>query len=270
MSIDKQKWQERVHLDEFHRACPDFPPGEIEALDPPAPDFFVGDENNWIGIEVLEFYTDSGKNESKPDKERRSELKEREVLQQRVVNHSKVKYATQNGEPIRVAVGFNDDQRLVGRDSERVADLIVTRVLESLDSTEEHSFVIKDGLPAQVSSLLVFRDQRKSMWSALTGGFFCQSPECRLQGEINVKNSNYACYRKSRENCSQVWLLVVADLVTPASWVELSEGLKSHCFESAFDKTFLFQQFDQCVTKLNTKPPMNDRPSDKRGISTDV
>lgn len=57
----------------------------------------------------------------------------------------------------------------------------------------------------------------------------------------------------SREKCGGVWLLLVVDAWRVSSLLEVPDRTKEEIYRSPFDRTFLFELQDRCITELKTK-----------------
>jgi hypothetical protein len=114
-------------------------------------------------------------------------------------------------------------------------------------------------LPQEVASLNVDRQINfsKNSWTSVQAAFVPTITPPELQQIMRTKEAKVLSYR---QQCREVWLLIVARGFEPSTHVDLESELESHEFETTFDRVFFLHHADAYVAELRVRPSGPDRP----------
>jgi len=241
---NQKKAKERILLEKFKNAYPDFPTGDIE--DTEEPDFLIGD----VGIEITRFMHDeAGEGGSKARKNEHS--------QKTVIEKAKTKFEGKVSTPYVVIFSWRRNAELNSKNIEAVA----TELADLIEKVTEHGtqhLVYVDKRQISQPSLIPLIDGaavRKlddgahNAWSGTDGSLIGISQK-QLALRISEKNPKLAAYKKQ---CKTVWLVIVADGETLASMADLNEDSPQMAIETEFDRVFFFNARDRKIVRLPIK-----------------
>jgi hypothetical protein len=244
----ERRAEERSHLMRFLEALPDSPPGSREFRD--KPDLLISTPGHRIGIEHTQLIR-------KHESATRPFLKEAESLEDRCVDHAKEAFERRGGRPLFVYPHFN--RRAFRKAEIEGLALQLAAAVEEILATdpapqrhvEAWSFnrVALHPLPPQIEYLWVDDACGESLWGAVRADGVLFLDRDRIQVEINVKEAKVAGYR---QECDEVWLLLVSHGFSPATELRLPENIGEERFASTFDRVFYFNNFTHSVVELRT------------------
>jgi hypothetical protein len=229
------KTRKLIHLQHFKEICGFFPDGEIEK-NREKPDFIVHAEDNLLGIEHTEIFQ-SGISGGES-------LQAQDALALRVVSQASALYSRDNNKPLYVQIMFRPKVNIRKQDVTRLAD-IVARLIEktpltpgipiSLKRTRENS----NYFPIEIAMIHLYShpNGNESLWRCSSAGFIPEITANYLQEKIDQKEEKYDVYRSQ---CSELWLLIVADDLRIPSFLDMSGSASLHHYRTRFDRIFFF------------------------------
>jgi hypothetical protein len=238
--------EERSHLMRFLDALPDSPAGSREFRD--KPDMVITTSGHRIGIEHTQLIR-------KHESAARPFPKEAESLEDRCVDHAKELFERRGGRSLFVYPHFNH-RAFRKAEVEGLALQLAAAVEEILATdpaprrhVEAWSFnrVALHPLPPQIEYLWVDDARGESLWGAVRADGVLVLDRDRIQAEISLKEAKVAGYR---QECDEVWLLLVSDGFSPATELRLPENIEEERFVSTFDRLFYFNNFSHKVVEL--------------------
>jgi len=107
-------------------------------------------------------------------------------------------------------------------------------------------------LPQEVASLSVDRriDFSKNSWTSVRGAFVPTLTPPQLQKLIRNKEAKVSSYR---QQCQEVWLLIVARGLEPSTHVDLGPEVEGYQFESGFDRVFFLHHANEYIAELRVR-----------------
>ena len=75
-------------------------------------------------------------------------------------------------------------------------------------------------------------------------------PSDLVLARINQKNDKVGKYR---EQCDEIWLLIVVDGFLPSTWFDVSGEALKQTYQSSFDRTYLFDFQKKKAIRLSTQ-----------------
>lgn len=241
--IKDKRFRERFQLKAFIERFAEFPEGNQD-WDHENPDLRVQTASGKLGIEHTSPYSDNADNSTKG-----SPKKAQESLQWSVIKSALTKYAESEKPPVSVGVWFDVATPLTGKTSSGVADAIAHAVQNIVSanglrdlgklSRREYERRFADSLPPEILRIELRREQRTEfvVWYPRPPSTVSELTVPNLQAKIQDKELRLAEYRK---NCDEVWLLIASEGLFPSSNFVLSDGLRSHAFQTQFDRVFYF------------------------------
>ena len=108
-------------------------------------------------------------------------------------------------------------------------------------------------LPEEVGSLTVDRriNFSKNSWTSVRGGFVPTLTSSELQKIMRDKEAKVPSYR---QECQEVWLLIVAHGFEPSTFGELGPQQEDYEFGSSFNRVFFLHHADEYVAELRVQP----------------
>jgi len=248
MNTDKNKEKkihERKHFDLFRKACDCIPDGVIEESDPL--DFLIHYDQSILGIEHTEYFekNKSGFAFSKKD----------ESLQERIKNNLGP-HCNQIGlPPTFLSIKWKPNKPLT---ISRVKPLIYDIVgLINIHMPEEGKSVFlssknfkRNEFPSELIGLSIYRSTKIDSTSvtAFVATWENSIEVDELKNIIVEKEKKLPLYR---DKCDDVWLLIVAEGISPSSITKLKNSVYNYSFNSQFDRIFFFDLYNYYkVTEL--------------------
>jgi len=241
---NQKKAEERLLLEKFKNAYPDFPMGEIEETE--EPDFLIGD----VGIEITRFMHDEAAKGG--SKARKNERYQREVIEK-----AKSKFEARVSLPYMVIISWRSGTdpnfgniETVTNELANFIDEITNHGTQPYIIVDEHRVSQPSLIPLINGAGLVKREAgEESVWSGTDGRLIGISQK-QLELRISEKNQKLAAYKKQ---CKTVWLVIVADGETLASMADLNEDSPQMAIETEFDRVFFFNASDRKIVRLPIK-----------------
>jgi hypothetical protein len=245
-----KKAMERAYLERFRVNFADFPDGEVVLSE--HPDFLVKTQSRWIGIELTEYHV------QEPVEDWGSPMRALEGTEDRVLRTASEQYQSKGLPPVVVSVLWHPHQALDRRRIPELAADLTNLVQEHLPETG-HSVTIRRchpawrSLPQEVASLTVVRRKSisKNSWTSVRGAFVPTLTPSELQQIMWNKEAKVLSYR---QQCREVWLLIVARGLEPSTHVDLGSEVVVHEFETTFDRVFFLHHADEYVAELRLRP----------------
>jgi hypothetical protein len=245
MTLESQKIEEILLVEQLRRRLGGVPPGQLEPADEPDVLFVV--PGHRTGIEVTELHQRPKPGEGP----RRAQESERLgiVLRARALAES-------SGMPVvDVAVHFNDSVRISKGDREALVNGLVDLVRDNVPVMGE-SVVLElwrqrgRSLPP-TRMVRIWRAEvlTRHHWAVPDSGWVQMDFVAELQDAIDDKNARYATYV---QHCEECWLLVTASGGRPSGLFEPSHTTKDHVYRSSFARTFFLEAFSGTLVELKT------------------
>jgi hypothetical protein len=107
-------------------------------------------------------------------------------------------------------------------------------------------------MPQEIISLTISRrrSMEKNFWVSNRGGFVPELGPADFEEIIRKKEGKVSSYQ---QNCSQVWLFIVANGFEPSTHCSLAREIEGFQFDTKFDRVFFLHYFDGFVVELSTK-----------------
>jgi len=229
-----KKETERDHLLRFKEALADFPEGSIVATE--CPDFVVETEQANVGIEVTNLYRNGGGS-------RGSQLRALESLQDYTLRQASQLYEAKEALPfVEVSVSWSFHTPVTKVRVQHIAGTLARLVAAHLPDPGEQAFLgYLDStwklLPQEVDHIFVSRPASlpENAWGSSRGAAVPKLDPQDIHNAISAKEKKLSSYR---QQCSQAWLLIVADGLAPSNHFEWTQEVGDTCFETAFDRVF--------------------------------
>jgi hypothetical protein len=108
-------------------------------------------------------------------------------------------------------------------------------------------------LPQEVASLRIDRriEFSKNSWTSVRGAFVPTVTPPELQQIMWKKEAKAPSYR---QQCREVWLLIVARGFEPSTFGDLGSEAEAHEYATAFDRVFFLHHVDELVAELRIRP----------------
>ena len=246
-----QKAREWAYLQRFREKFADFPEGEVVPSE--HPDFLIKAQPRWIGIELTEYHV------LEPSEGRGSPTRALEGTEDKVLRTASEQYQSKGLPPVVVNVLWHPHRALDRRRIPELAADLADLVQENVPGPNQ-SVTIRDRdrlaerpLPQEVASLTVVRRKSisKNSWTSVRGAFVPTLTPSELQQIMWNKEAKVLSYR---QQCREVWLLIVARGFEPSTHVDLGSEIEVHEFESSFDRVFFLHHADEYVAELRLRP----------------
>ena len=107
-------------------------------------------------------------------------------------------------------------------------------------------------LPQEVASLRVDRriNFSKNLWTSVRGAFVPTLAPPELQQIMRNKDAKVPSYR---QQCQEVWLLIVGRGFEPSTFGDLGPEVEAHEFERSFDRVFFLHHADELVRRTRRR-----------------
>jgi hypothetical protein len=245
-----KKAMERAYLQRFRENFAGFPEGEVVSSE--SPDFLIKSQPRWIGIELTEYHV------QEPDEGRGSRMRAQERTEDRVLLRASEQHQSKGLPPVAVYVLWNPHRAFRRRRIQELATVLADLVQEHLPELG-HEITIRRGhrawrsLPQEVASLSVDRriNFSKNSWTSVRAAFVPTITPPELQKIVRNKEAKVPSYR---QECQEVWLLIVAHGFEPSTYGELGPEVDDHEFETSFDRVFFLHHADEYVAELPVRP----------------
>jgi hypothetical protein len=248
-----KKAVERAYLQRFRVNFADFPEGEVVLSE--QPDFLVKTQSRWIGTELTEYHVEE------PDEGWGSPMRALEGTEDKVLRTASDRYQSRGLPPVVVNVLWHPHQALDRRRIPELAADLANLVQEHLSETGRSVTIRRrrhpawQSLPHEVASLTVVRRKSisKNSWTSVRGAFVPTLTPPELQQIMWNKEAKVLSYR---QQCREVWLLIVARGFEPSTHVDFGSEVEVHEFETTFDRVFFLHHADEYVAELRLRPPL--------------
>lgn len=242
-----KKARELAHLEHFRQICPVFPKGEIEKTE--SPDFLVRGGSRLLGIEHTEIF--------QPGRPHGGSLQAQDSLAQKAVARARELWMEAVGRPLLVQILFHPRVKIAKENIDAIAEAIARAVEKTTIEPGEVVMLKRTGvtqvfLPREVVHIAIRRPlidkKEEDLWRCSSSGWIPELPPQEIQDVIDKKGRKLANYTL---NCSEVWLLIVADAARLPATVDLSESALLHVYTTRFDRVFFFSNADRRYAELN-------------------
>ena len=245
-----QKARERAYLQRFRQDFADFPEGELVPSE--HPDFLVITHQERVGIELTEYHV------QEPGEGHGSRMRAQERTEDKVLQMASEQHQLKGLPPVAVHVLWNPHRALGRRRIQEIATVLADLVQEHLPelgheaAIRHHHHPAWRSLPQEVGSLTVDRriNFSKNSWTSVRGGFVPTLTPLELQKIVRDKEAKVPSYR---QQCREVWLLIVARGFEPSTFGDLGPEVEGYRFESGFDRVFFLHYFDASVSELHVR-----------------
>jgi hypothetical protein len=246
-----QKAREGAYLQRFRENLASFPEGEV--VPSKHPDFLVKTQPRWIGIELTEYHV------QEPDEGWGSPMRALEGTEDKVLRTASEQYQSKGLPPVVVNLLWHPHQALDRRRKSKLATDLANLVQEHLPELG-HRVAIRyrrhpawRSLPQEVESLTVDRQVNfsENSWTSVRGASVPTLTPPELQQIMWNKEAKMLSYR---QQCREVWLLIVARGFEPSTHVDLGSEVEVHEFETTFDRVFFLHHADEYVAELRLRP----------------
>jgi hypothetical protein len=237
----KNKEHERLCLELFKEAYPDFPEGKILADEnQEKPDIIVLTLNGKIGIEITAII-------DKKQKRAESEC-EKAVIEARKI------YEELGLPKLQVSVHIGSEESINKKTRKQfakaVAKLVANNIpLGSSHVTLENKWNDLVNFPYEINAILILQHPSLSInhWHVPSGGFCREDFAGELQGVLDEKETKIQGYAP---DCTEQWLVVVAENMSASTFFDPSAKTINHLYKSSFDKVFLLELFKAKLFEL--------------------
>jgi hypothetical protein len=253
-----KKAREQAYLERFRENFADFPEGEVVPFE--HPDFLIKTQSRRIGIELTEYHV------QEPDEGWGSPMRAREGREDKVLRTASKRYQSKGLPAVAVHIHWNSHQVFSSRSVQELAADLADLVQELLPEPG-HEAAIRHrrhpawrSLPQEVTSLSIDRRRNfsKNVWTSVRGASVPTLAPPELQQIImRTKGAKVPSYR---QQCREVWLLIVARGFEPSTFGDLGSEVEVHEFETTFDRVFFLHHADEYVAELRVHPRGLDRP----------
>lgn len=242
--MEKQKKRKELQqLETFRSLFPEFPVGREIITE--RPDFIIEDQTRRTGIEVTSIF-------HKPRRNGVPLQKQESERQQLVTEASKV--YTASGHPkAHVSIHFAGDSKFHKHNRPVYARTIANLVASKIQIIDRHGYVENDyqsaeTFPFEIHSLHIYRSEAldTTFFSIPVAGFVQEDFVSIIQEKLIEKDE---ALRKYQE-CTEYWLLILAEWSAPSSFFNPSQQTLSHEYTSTFDRVFFLNIFGRKLSQL--------------------
>ena len=246
-----QKAREWAYLQRFRENFADFPEGEVVSFE--HPDFLIKSQSRWIGIELTEYHV------QEPDKGWGSPMRAQEGTEDKVLRTASTQYQSKGLPAVAVHVHWNSHRVFSSRRVQGLAADLADLVQEHLPEPG-HEAAIRHrrhpawrSLPQEVTSLSIDlrKNFSKNSWTSVRGASVPTLTPPELQQIMRTKEAKVLSYR---QQCREVWLLIVARGFEPSTFGDLGPEVEGYRFESGFDRAFFLHHANEYVAELHVRP----------------
>jgi hypothetical protein len=243
-----QKARERAYLQRFRENLADFPEGEVVPSE--HPDFLIKAQPRWIGIELTEYVQES-------DEDLGSPMRAQERTEDKVLLTASQQHQSKGLPPVAVHVLWHLHQALDRRRIQELAAALADLVQRHLPETGRNVTIRRRhpawrSLPQEVAYLSVDRriNFSKNSWTSVRGAWVPTLTPPQLQKLMRNKEAKVPSYR---QQCREVWLLIVARGLEPSTHVDLGPEVEGYRFKSGFDRIFFLHHANEYVAELRLR-----------------
>jgi hypothetical protein len=244
-----KKRREEAHLLRFRKNVAGFPRGEVITHE--HPDFLVKTHHGRIGIELTEYVRE-------PDEVGGSAMRAQERTEDRVLLTASRQHQSKGMPPVMVQVFWDLHTGPARSKVRELADALVDLVERNLPEAA-HRVIIGYPhpewrfLPQEVVTLFIDRrlDLSSNQWTSVRWGLLPTLIPAKLQKIMRKKEAKVPSYR---QECQEVWLLIVAHGFEPSTHCKLGPEVEDHEFETGFDRVFFLHHANEYVTELRVRP----------------
>lgn len=245
--MPKQKDIEMQQLSLFRNLISDFPTGNL-IDDGEEPDFLIKGTTTTIGIELTELHHAPSPGIHP--------LQAVESMRRRVVQQAEKIYEAKDGPPIRCTVHMHGPlikKDEIGLIASAIADLAIQNIPSSNSSIELDDFSVQATLDSRVSAVSIHRmDCITEPFFSAPGSTWLPSISAQdIARALSPKEMRYSTYRAK---CDAVWLVIVTDYSTMATWFDFPQDAAPLAISTAFDRVYLLGGFGRKVLPLPILP----------------
>jgi len=242
----QNKQQERHFVEVFKAVFKDFPEGEILCDEnQERPDALVKNEHGSTGIEVTRIL--------------HQQLRQTESETESLVAEASRIYQKRNLPNLHLGVTLGSE-KLFDRSNRTkfataLADLVAANVPERNGLVEvENDWSNPEVFPFEIHSVLILRNAAltKNHWTIPSFGWIVENFTETLQQIITKKERLIHGYDTE---CNALWLLIVAENGSAASFFDPSPETQSYPYASSFDRVFFLDLFKMHLFELTIERP---------------
>lgn len=240
MKEARGKRTEENHLHRFRVNFQEFPAGKLTLAE--HPDFLLETSNEIIGIEHTRYI--------------RGDLGAQENVENIALWLASQHYAHRGFPLVEVQVFWNFHEKPSKGTLPQFVPMLSELVARHLpwpgdETTIRYPHWAWRQLPREIVSLTISRRRvmQKNFWVSVRSGVVPELTPADFYEIIGKKESKLSYYR---QNCAQVWLLIVANGFEPSTHCDLAPEIESFRFETNFDRVFFLHYFDGFVVELST------------------
>jgi hypothetical protein len=247
----EKKARELAHLRQFQQVVHNAPKGEPIVGE--RPDFTIPTADGLMGIEVTEYVRPHIPN---PSLSVDRPLQEQDSLKNRIVARAQEIFDAQGSSRLRVQVLFRPRHPVDKKDVEATAvalALLIASLPHTADDNQRFEPTREFPFPAPVSIIFarIVGHERNATWEVVAAGLVRPLSPDDLLAIIRKKESKLEGYRR---DLTKIWLLIVKDYRTRASYAELTEAARLHSYRTTFDRVYLLDVFSGECTALPVEP----------------
>ncbi len=186
-----------------------------------------------------------------------------EKITDKILEQAQEIFSDERSEALQVSVSFDDRVRLTNRDRDEIARDLAQVALEWVSGPiREHrleawSFKHRgQTFPRAVESVYIddVSGIDDPLWGADRGGAIPDLTPRIVQQQIDLKEAKLASYR---DRCPEIWLLLVVEGGSPATYWSMHDFPFEHPFVFTFDRAFLYYEFGAQTWEFRRALPLN-------------
>jgi hypothetical protein len=241
---ESKKERELRYIGLLQRLSPISPRSQAEPGE--RPDFTFAEPTGRVGVEVTEYYRPHVPN---PNLSYNRPLQEQDALRDRIIGRARDLFAQRFGRPVRVQALFRPADVVDGRQVESLAASIAELVGTLPLSAEHQRFAPSQEtpFPSPLTTLYAqtISPDRASTWEVVAAGAMRMLDPGHVLAIIREKEAKLSQYRG---DLAEMWLLIVQDYWSRASYGDLSEEARSTVYSTHFHRVLFLRVFQsECV-----------------------
>lgn len=245
MTRNSKKERELAHLRRFQRVVAESPQGD--PLIGERPDFVLPSPDGLVGIELTEYF--------RPHVPGLRPLQEQDSLKNAFVNHAKRSYENKFDSRLRVQVLFRPRHDIYRKHLSGLAERLADTLGQLALTPDEHRMFVSTKeirFPEPVSTIFarIVSTEDVSRWEVVAAGSVRPLSPDDLSAIIEEKDNKRLRYRG---DISEVWLLIVQDWWSRASYAELTVAAQEAVYRTGFKRVYFLDVFRGHCTELHVE-----------------
>lgn len=235
--------EELAILERIHLIKHDFPQGKWKSDVPPEPDLYLDSDNSRIGLELTRLFKLG------------QDLKHKESEEEYILSEAKDCYARREQIPLNVRVYWSHRSKpkkivrlLIAQHLCKIVIANVPAVGQriSIDACDEPM----PDLPQGIDKIEIdrFFEYNFHFWNSPRAAFVPDLIPDDIQEILALKSKKYRNYDGP---CSELWLLIVSEGLSPSSFGSPTKELITHEYQGCFNKLFFASLMPPQVIELN-------------------